>query len=302
MTDLQNSRPAGLRPQAFTALGRVFDPLTYWTHRVVVVLATVGGLVGLGRGLVDERSLADSLWAGVIGGFTVAAAWAIARELDPDHDPSALVAGGVALLGFAALQTPLWLVGVLAAIMLPRVINQSAGVPLFLTDAVFLVAFCAVLGLLGWWSWGVLLGVALLANAWLPRSFALGVTFGAVGIIAAVAAAALSDNLSVGIGEGAVGLLVSATVLAYVFIVIPRFPARLASQGDVGEERLLGLRVMVANIFALAMLFGIGLQGNRDGLDALPLWAALLGVLVWRLHQLSGGTQTSVQHSANEQQ
>lgn len=92
---------------------------------VALGISVVAGMAALAAHLVDDTGVAEGLLDAFGAGIAVFLTWALGRELDPDHDSSALVAE----LGAFALW--FWLpssAGLLFATLIPtRLIVRSTG-------------------------------------------------------------------------------------------------------------------------------------------------------------------------------
>ena len=263
----------------FSSLGRPVDP-HYPTNRAIATLtltvAAGGTLVGLLGGTAPPTALIRALaWS--IGFFL---AWAIAREVDPDHDGSAFVAAGLSL-------GPLWLYGLpgfaalVLALLALRIVNRSVGPAAKTWDTVL------ILGLIAWVAWqghtviGALGAVALLADALLEPPHR-------VHLLAAVIAAALL--IAVGSAPDPVfarqqGMWLWIAVLALVpFLVLIRRSAAPRSISDRDARPLRGMRVRTAQGLALAAVIAmLGTEGEA-GLAAISsLWAAVAGTGLYAL-------------------
>lgn len=109
----------------YTSIGRPLDP-GFPTNRAVLVLMPLAAVLGAVVDWTRGGELSHVLLQAVLFAVIAFIAWALARELDPDHDPVAFIslAGGV-LVGLTA-QSP----GVLIAFVtlgLIRIVNRSSG-------------------------------------------------------------------------------------------------------------------------------------------------------------------------------
>ncbi len=199
------------RVQPPTSLAREID-LTYPSNRWAVGIL-LGVLVALGaRGALSGGS--DLLEIGLesVGGALWAfAVWALAREFDPDEPRTAIIAGaltGAFVIGLAwmgRLGSPRALEGMVAtgALMVAaRVLVRSTGEKTRWTDAITLGLGGLVAALIASssvWFLGLLLGAALLWDAYRDDDTPRGLVGAALGALGAVLGAWLGRERSVGL-------------------------------------------------------------------------------------------------------
>ena len=118
-----------------------------WSNRLITIGTLLVGIVGV----VLTISSDASIWLPIQAGGATFLIWALTREMDPDRDASALIAGGLvglwALAGFQVDLLPL--VGFLLA---ARLIAETTGRRPLQTDliAMVLVATATSFTALGW--------------------------------------------------------------------------------------------------------------------------------------------------------
>ena len=110
-----------------TTLGRPVDP-RYPTNLAVVVLSPVVVVAGTIYRLVSGYALLEGVLWGIGAGLAVFLAWALGRELDPDHDLSAFVGAGLTVFGLLLTGLPSLLV-LFWLLLALRVVNRSTGLP-----------------------------------------------------------------------------------------------------------------------------------------------------------------------------
>ncbi|MGD2206818.1 MAG: hypothetical protein PVH17_08570, partial [Anaerolineae bacterium] len=177
-----------------TALGRPIDP-NYPTNRAIAALTLVVMIGGAAYRLFAGAALFDSMLWGVGAGLAVFLAWALARELDPDHALSAFVAAGLMLIGLFFLEPPnllmlFWLLLVL------RIVNRTTGLPARPLDSL------AVLGLGGWltlqggnWIAGLATAAAFMLDGWLPSMLGRHRLFAVLALVVTVTLAVFHGNI-----------------------------------------------------------------------------------------------------------
>ncbi|MGD2178796.1 MAG: hypothetical protein PVG71_13355 [Anaerolineae bacterium] len=264
-----------------TTLGRPIDP-SYPTNLAIAIITF---LVTLGGALFQQFSgtgwLVSALW-GAQAGLTVFLAWALCRELDPDHAVSAFVAAGLASVGLFLWDLPhLWALFWLLLVM--RVVNRTAGLPAGLLDALAVLILGGWLSLRGNWGYGALTALAFCLDSVLPPATLRRLVFAAVGLVVTVGVAVLGAEArweeAPSLAGGLIGLGISA-----VFLPVVAGAGRLDSVGDWTGEPLEPIRVRAAQAVALLTGVEVAVLGGMAGLVALmPLWAAVLGAGIYRV-------------------
>ena len=200
-------------------------------------------------------------------------AWAIARELDPDHPGTASIAMVAATI-FALLGPPATaVVGVLLIAI--RILVGTVGVPLRPGDLLVLIAAAGYAGSRpeGWAAAGALVIAAAVAHRrrhrWLPT------TLGGVALTMAVV---VSPGASIGL---AAPLPVALIAFAVVGAAVVGRPAAVASTTDVAGQPISADRVTAGRATAALVVIATGLLGVAAAALA-PVFAALAGVTLRR--------------------
>jgi hypothetical protein len=277
--------------QRFSSLGRPVDP-AYPTNRAIATLSLLVAACGFGiRRLGGAPSPESFLW-GVTLALAFFLAWAVARELDPDHDRSAFVAAGLSLIPHAVLGRPDF-VAVLLVLVVVRTVNRTVGPAARPLDTL------AVLGLVGISAWR---GHPVLAAA-AAAGLALDATLKPPHRVHLAAAGAAIALLGVGLGRSAagtvgLGLMDWAALAATLpFFALVRASGQPRTMSDREGLPLAGTRVRAGQCLAWATLAGIVLFEGRVGLAALsPVWAALVGTGAY----FSIGAPTRLPHSVQD--
>jgi len=268
-----------------TTVGRPVD-LSYPTNRAIAFasfLVMVGA--ALLQRLLDANWIRSAMW-GVQAGLSVFLAWALCRELDPDHDLSAFVAaglalGGLLLWGLPRLTVLLWLILVL------RVVNRTMGLPAGILDSLTTLGLGIWLSLEGNWAYGFVTALAFLLDSQLPIRTPRQLVFAILGALGTTAAAVLGEDFPWDGGLSAWGVLVALGASA-AFIPVIIESRDIISIGDRTGEPLEPVRVQAAQVIALVVGLETSLLGGIPALGSLvPLWAGILGAsLYWLYHTL----------------
>jgi hypothetical protein len=266
-----------------TTAGRPVD-LSYPTNRAIAVasfLVMVGA--ALVQRLLDANWIRSVMW-GAQAGLSVFLAWALCRELDPDHDFSAFVAaglavGGLLLWGLPDLTVLLWLILVL------RVVNRTMGLPAGILDSLTTLGLGIWLSLEGNWAYGVVTALAFLLDSQLPIRTPRQLVFAVLGALGTTTAAVLLEDFSWDGGLSVWGVLVAVGASAsFVPVIIES--RDIISMGDGTGEPLKPVRVQAAQVIALV----VGLETSfLSGIPALgslmPLWAGVFGASLYWLYR-----------------
>lgn len=261
--------------EQLTSLSRAVDP-RYPSNRLMLVGA---GLAGLGVGVAIL--FGADLKAGALPvAVAVFLAWAMARELDPDHPKSAALAMPVSLV-LVLVVGPAALLVTFGVLLGVRLAAGTVGTPLRLLDSVAVIGLSAALGtsLIGAVGAAAVIAGVLVSEA---RSRS-GIATAAMSTVAYTVVALLSGFERVWTAPTpaewiTVGLAVSATLL-----VLPAMAP--ASNTDRHTGMIERNRVTAARVIAgLAILAGLLLTGGT-GIVAIAATAAaaLMGTAVRRI-------------------
>lgn len=264
-----------MRIAKFTSVARILDP-RYSTNLAIGLITIAVGALTFFPGLFNGDSFVESLIRGILNAGAVFAAWAISREIDPDHEYSAFVAVGIAIPLVWVVDDALQLLPLAWLVLAIRTINRTTGFAPTLFDSLAVLALGVWLGFAESWAYLATTVLALVLVGVSPtlRRRSLGLT--AIAGILAVPAY-ISDNASLEIEFALLALGISA--LFVPVIVSSRTPI---SSADYSGFPLEGKRVQLGQSFALAAGTLVAAWGGL--VDLVPLWAATLGVsLYWAI-------------------
>ena len=261
--------------EQLTSLSRAVDP-RYPSHRLMLAGA---GLAALAVGLAEllGAGLKAGPFAAAVGVFL---AWAMARELDPDHSASAAIAMPISLVLVLAVG-PAALLVTFSVLLGLRITAGTVGAPLRPLDLVTIVGLSAALGtsLVGAVGAAAMITGVLVAE----NRRALGVAIAAASAGAFIAVALLSGVEAEWIAPTAAEWFTVGLATAAALFIIP------APTPTSGTDRHTGTvsrnRVSAARLLAvLALVVGLALTGGT-GVVALAatVAAALTGTAVHRV-------------------
>ncbi|MDX2345160.1 MAG: hypothetical protein QNL12_16300 [Acidimicrobiia bacterium] len=268
----------------YTSLGRPVDP----RYRPVG-LAVVGSIAaGLLFGFYNLMSAAPLVTTWLTGGVGAFLAWAIGRELDPDHTAAAYVA--ITASVFISLVAPPSLMAGTGLLVAVRLISGTVGIELKTLDLILLVGLAALVGTGPTSPAAVpalVVGIILYGNR-STRAVLIAAAMAAAAAIAMIATQPLAGSSDPD-GWSILFLIIAIIALA---ATIPATPP--TSQTDVGHKELLGWRISSARVAAAATIGAAFALGGDAGVKDIyaTVGAALIGVAVARLLR-TGDTSAS---------
>lgn len=267
--------------RSISGIARPVDP-GYATNRAIaVVTVAVIALEALRQIVTGAGFLAGGL-AGILPGLAVFLAWAICRELDPDHDLSAFVAAALALAG-TFIWGPPGLLALFWLLLTMRIVNRSTGLPATLLDSLGILALGLWLTYRDSWTYAALLALAFLLDGTLPRPNRRHIAFGLAALAAAALVAVLQGGIWIQIGA-TFWSAAAAAAFCVGFAPVLLSADSLSSVSDDDREPLRSARVRSGQAWALLAGVSSAVWFGTVGLvNLLPFWAAVLGAAVYWL-------------------
>ena len=272
----------------WSSLLRWYD-LSLGYNRLIVLLSAVAGALGLVVGLSGEGAVVATVGRAAVAGLTAFGAAAVAKEIDPDHPRSAVLATAVAIPA-AWIAMPESLPALLWLLLLLRFINRATGLPPKWTDTL------ALLLLAGWLMWlggpffpglrfasplfGVLTGAALITDALLPNGRRAHGPLGGLAVAGAVAYWLVNAaRFAATPHETSLVILLLAIAVATIGVILTCYV--ILMPGDATGRPLDSARFQAAQIVALAVgLSFASWHGNAGATLFVALWAALVGAII----------------------
>lgn len=279
-----------MKINTLTTVGRPID-LSYPTNRAIAGACL---LVMLGATLLQRAAgtaWTQSILWGAQAALSLFLAWALCRELDPDHDLSAFVAaglclGGLVLWGLPRLAAMFWLILVL------RVVNRTTGLPAGVLDSTGVLGLGIWLSLQGNWGHGVITTVAFLLDSQLPARAPRQLVLAILSAAGTLTAAIIGPGLPWDAAPSLPGTLV-ALAITIPFLPVIWQSHSVTSVGDQTGEPLDPHRVRAAQIVALVVVVGGAFLGGIPSLLMLtPLWSAVLGAALYWFYRALKPSQT----------
>lgn len=260
----------------FTSMGRPIDP-AYLSNRALLIILPLLALVSAGLALLGYID-GSPLSAAFSGALTAFAAWALTRELAPDHNVDAFVALASAWtlnVTFGVRQVLLLFV----AMVLVRLVNRSTGLPARLLDTFGVFGFCA------WAAMNTQQPLILLIAS---LAFALDATLDNP-LRRHYLAAAASIAVFVYLPPGNVKLVASsltvmdwsvAGAMALGILLLVVTSTAPVTYCDTSPDRLDRMRVSAGLIVGYLLAFQTLLTDGRSAWLDTPIWTCVVAVLL----------------------
>ena len=272
-----------------SSLFRAYD-LSLGYNRGILLLSAAGAVAGAALGLAAGQPAAGWLLRALVGSATPFAAAALAKEIDPDHPGSAVLAAALALpaLWFATIDS---LLPLLWLLMILRFVNRSTGLAPKVTDTLALLLLAGGLVWLGSPLFGVLTGAVLLLDALLPGGRRAPGVLGALVILGAVAYwIANAQRFGPAPHEPWQAVVLLAITVATIGVILSCYVVLMP--GDATGRPLDSSRFQAAQIVALAVgLSFASWHGEAGATLFVALWVALVGAVI--MHWLHIGARSS---------
>lgn len=263
----------------FSAMGRPLD-FHYPSNVFVILMSGIGLIAGFGIGVVEDKPSLDLLWMGIVTSVTVFVAWALARELDPDHAFSAGLAAVLALAGMVIWRETTNLLALYLMLGVLRVLVRTVGIPMTLLDMGLLVIGAGLVALTESWLLGLVTAAGLLLDSLLKSPNPPTKLFGGLAAaVTVITAALMQPDFSPPDDEIVLGAVAAVGVLFLVVIFTAPAPV---SVGDITGQPLDESRLKAGRLLALA---GAALVYFWTGsmITLLALWCAFLAISLVRM-------------------
>ena len=268
-----------------TAIARPID-LKYPTNKAIVLLSMMVIVASTLVRMVTGQGFLDSVWRGFIASLAVFLSWAIARELDPEYDLSAFVTAGLSLFGLIFFDDPIIIV-LFWILLLTRVVNRTSGLPARMLDSLFLLALAGWLTFYGNITVGLMTSLAFLLDGILSRPRRHQLLFAGLPLLI-IAIPFYLNSIKFGENELSLTLELAVVVVSLLFLLIIFDSRKVRAVADQTAELLDPMRVQSAQVVALATAILISLLHGSLGIVAImPLWAAIVGTLLYRFFILA---------------
>lgn len=262
-------------------IGRPVDP-RYPTNLAIAVLSLLVLVIAAGMRFAAGAALPAALGYGVLASLATFLAWALGREIDPDHNGSALLAAPLAAVAYLAFGV-IAVIALYAALVTLRVLARTVGFAPTRVDLTLVAFGAGLVAYVGSPLVALGLATALLLDARLPEgSGRAGYRAAAAGFGAVIGVMMHLWPLRVIWSFDAV-LLIAGVVIAVLYLaVVLMMPKTMSSVDDQRGQPLHYTRVFAAQLVALALVAGaFAWEGTRGIAKFAPLWATFAGVVLW---------------------
>lgn len=269
----------------FTHLGRAPD-FRLFSNIVGFGSLIVASILATLLLLADGQDTTNAAVEGLFAGATVFMAWVLAREIDPDHPNSAVLALPIAFAVYLLVGISALFVGAVT-ILMARVINRSVGPAPKFTDVVALIgALGLAIFLHEIWLIGVMVFAAFLIESFLPNADPNAIGYALAAAAITLFAALFIDVFTINwaFDAVAVGVMMVAGVLYIIGLF--RQPHYLLAVADATKEHLTWSRVATGEWMVLVTGIAIFLVEGSAGIAAFGFaWAAMAAMGLYAIYE-----------------
>ena len=266
----------------FTHVARAVDP-RYPTNLAIIIWSAVVGALMFGFRLVSGVDVLQAGISSVLVGLTLFIVWAFAREIDHQEQLSAFVSVALMTIALFVVDVQYNLLMMFYLISISRIVNRSVGLPVKLTDSIYLLLFTGLVGLMGSWVYAMMGATAFLLDSILPKRDRKQLVFAGLStLIMMIAFVMQSSSLNPTLPT--TEFIISISIVTLIFIPVIFNAKHLTVTADITKERLAPIRVQATQVIAVLFGYHVALwQGNQGILEFLPLWLTLAGVALFPL-------------------
>ena len=271
---------------SISSISRPLDP-RYRTNLAIMVLGLVVTITsGLFQISIGSGYLPGIVW-GVSAGISCFLGWATAREIDPDYPYSAFVGAGLVVVGLYVFGLPALLFGFWVLVSL-RLVNRTCGPPATWLDSLGGLGLTLILVFRDFWLVGLAMTVIFLVDALLAPGNRKQFIFAAISLLGTLFLTVL-PSVSPEAALGTATWIVLGVGILLMFLVIGT-SREVETVCDYTQDPLESRRVQAAQVLALLVgILMIVVDGGPGLAASLPLWAAILGVGLFRVFALATG-------------
>jgi len=263
----------------FTHIGRPVDP-AWPTNRAIALITVATGLIAGGVVLAtDSLNVTDTALVSFRTAAAVFLAWAMTREIDPDHQAPAFVAAGLALLGIVYANMPPPVLPVVWLLLCVRIVNRSTGLAPRLADLILVSGLGIWLATNGYPMAAAATGAAIWLNHRVDGRSSLWLPGLATALVLTTPLAWMSDAGSAATAGTDWALLLAAVGASALFVASTRKSGPPQSLDDEGVHRLSARRMRYARALGLiTCILVLSFAGNDGFTPFIAFWAAALAV------------------------
>jgi hypothetical protein len=263
----------------YTALGRIIDPFNYRTNLYIVLLTPFAGVVAGLATLLNGGELGAAAVAGFFTAAAVFIAWVYTRDIDPDHNESAFLAGAAAL---ATAPAPLAILSLAAAAPMLRVVSRIVGPVPRLPEYIAVLVLLGAASLLDGGLIAAAACVGFVLDGLMPRAVRWAWLSAAVSAVLAV----------LGWAQRPLTLLLPSTPylllgvgLLIAFAVVTVYSRSFQCRCDDPQVTIVAERIQAAMGFT-SLVAALSMLGGDSLMQAYaPVWGSITAVVLWRVKQ-----------------
>jgi len=264
-----------------TTLGRKLD-LEYPNNRLIIQLATLVTISALVFYLIITKEISTSFVYGIKAGITIFLLWAIAREMDPDHESVAFIPviftlTHVIIFGLHPIFPLIWF------LLLLRLVNRSTGTKAGIIDSLAILSIGAFLTYQLSWVFGMITAFGFFLDGKLSPPYRIHLIPAVLLLL--YSGLALIHEITDVVMDISLLKIVAFTVMILLALSLFTNKAPIISIGDRTGERLDGQRIKATQLLAVFsvsafMLFSNSSDGFWPLVWTIPVSAGLYKVLL----------------------
>jgi len=264
-----------------SSLGRAINP-KYRTNLILIIITPILGIIAGAYSLFTG----NELWTAIQAGFWTSAAsfqtWAIAREIDPDNDWSAFVAIAAIVLAMFALNFPAYSIIALAVMLFClRIVNRIVGFPCARNDSIFVIILVLIAAFFDSWLIGLVAALAFFLDAIMSQPHRQHLYFAGASLLIVIVRGIINLGET---GSISTTYLIVTVVMGIFYILTMLANRFVTTKTDIKAKPLDIKRIRATMALALVAVIIIALWRGDNGVLAMsPLWAAMLGISIYRL-------------------
>ncbi|NPE28775.1 hypothetical protein HNV12_12580 [Methanococcoides sp. SA1] len=264
-----------------TTLGRKLD-LECPNNRLIIQLATLVTILAIVFDLIINKDISASFVYGIKAGITTFLLWAIAREIDPDHESAAFIPviftlTHVIIFGLHPIFPLIWFLLVL------RLVNRSTGAKAGIIDSLVILSIGAFLTYQLSWIFGMISALGFFLDGKLSSPYR-GHFIPAL-LLLLYSGLALIQEINDVVVDMSLLKIVALTVM--ILLALPLLTNRdpIISIGDrtgeiLDEQRIKATQLLAVFSVSAFMLFSTASDGLWPLIWIIPVSAGLYKVLL----------------------
>lgn len=274
-----------MKVQDFSSIGRYLDP-TIRSNQIAIGLTALGFVAGLVIAATSDFEGVDIILFGLLTAAVAFGAWAIGREFDPDYPPTGAFGAAIAIIAmllFPDARPNLIALGLLLIAL--RVVNQTTGLAIKVSDAVGMVILAAIAAAMGLWVLSAISVIALVVDYFMVDRNMLAPPMALVALVMTIIGLLVGGFDAPNDVE--LNLVLPLAIVGIAFAAVVIFMPAPTALGDYTKKPLHKSRIVVANLLVLVGALAAFLW--RGGGEAawwvlLPIWTSFVGMIIYAIY------------------